>query len=271
MSARADGSCYETNLNRRADRVAAAAIVARVRLYDDLTPWYRLVDPPQDHEGEAAVYARALTSALAGTGHTLLELGAGAGHNALFMKRRFRCTLTDISPAMRALSRELNPECEHLAGDMRTLRLDRQFDAVFVHDAVCYMTTARDLEQAVATAFAHTRPGGAALFAPDYVRERFRETSTLLTADDGPRSLRGVEWAWDPDPNDTRYTVEYTFLLRDGLDVGAAVDRHIEGLFSIDEWTGILESAGYEVSMIERPLDDDDQTDRVFVCRRPGR
>ena len=123
------------------------------------------LDPPRDHEDEAGVYTRALVEAAAGPAATLLELGAGAGHNALYMKRRFRCTLTDISPAMQALSRSLNPDCEHLPGDMRTLRLGRQFDAVFVHDAVCYMTTVDDLRQTAATAFAHTRPGGIALFA----------------------------------------------------------------------------------------------------------
>ena len=32
------------------------------------------------------------------------------------------------------MSRSINPECEHVQGDMRTLRLGREFDAVFVHD-----------------------------------------------------------------------------------------------------------------------------------------
>lgn len=239
-----------------------------MRIYDDLTPWYRLIDPPADHLDEATAYTRALTGAVSGGAESLLELGAGAGHNALFMKQQFRCTLTDISPRMQALSRELNPDCEHLPGDMRSLRLGRQFDAVFVHDAVCYMTSLDDLAQVAATAFIHTRPGGAALFAPDYVRERFAETSTLLTADDGVRSMRGVEWAWDPDPADTRYLVEYTFLLRDGQEVAAAQDHHEEGLFSIAEWTSTFERAGYIVSLIERPLDEDGQTDRVFLCKK---
>ena len=241
-----------------------------MRLYDDLTSWYRLVDPPQDHEDEATVYARALADALGTDGGTLLELGAGAGHNALYMKRRFRCTLTDISPPMQALSRDLNPECEHILGDMRSLRLERQFDAVFVHDAVCYMTTASELEQAAATAFLHTRPGGAALFAPDYVRERFKDTASLMTADDGHRSLRGVEWAWDPDPADTQYQVEYSLLLRDDATMISVTDRHVEGLFSIEEWTRTLEGAGFSVELVERPLDEDGQTDRVFLCRRPA-
>jgi hypothetical protein len=37
---------------------------------------------------------------------------------------------------MLGLSRALNPECEHLAGDTRTLPLGRTFDAVLVHDAI---------------------------------------------------------------------------------------------------------------------------------------
>src|SRR5262245_12400426 len=108
-------------------------------LYGELTPWYRLLDPVADHADEAAAYVRALEGAGAPRGGTLLELGAGAGGNAFFVKRNFRCTLTDLSPEMLALSRALNPECEHLPGDMRTLRLARQFDAVMVHDAVAYM------------------------------------------------------------------------------------------------------------------------------------
>src|SRR5690606_12595145 len=97
----------------------------------------------------------------------------GGGNNASHLKAHARLTLVEPSEGMRAVSRALNPECEHLDGDMRTVRLGRTFDAVFVHDAVAYMTTEADLRRAMATAFLHTRPGGAALFAPDHVRETF--------------------------------------------------------------------------------------------------
>jgi hypothetical protein len=41
---------------------------------------------------------------------------------------------------MLALSMTVNPECEHIEGDMRTLRLGHTFDAVFLHDAVMSLT-----------------------------------------------------------------------------------------------------------------------------------
>jgi SAM-dependent methyltransferase len=239
-----------------------------VRLYADLAEWYRLLDPPDSHADEAAAFERALGGAI-GTGPaTLLELGAGAGHNAVHLKRRFRCTLSDPSAPMTALSQALNPECDHASGDMRTLRLGRSFDAVLVHDAVMYMTTAADLRLAVETAFAHTRPGGAAVFAPDCTRETFLEATGLHQADDGERSLRCLEWSWDPDPGDETVLTEYALLLRQGTDVRAVHDRHVEGVFPRALWLATFAAAGYRAETFARPIGDG-AFDQVFLCRRP--
>jgi trans-aconitate methyltransferase len=185
------------------------------------------------------------------------------------MKRWYRCTLSDVAPAMLARSRTLNPECEHVAGDMRTLRLGRAFDAVLVHDAVVYMVSEDDLRAAALTAFVHTRPGGVAIFAPDCVRETFRDSTELYQEADGARALRCVEWTWDPDPTDDTYAVDYAFLMRQGGVVKAAHDHHVEGLFSRDTWTRVLEGAGYLVEPLSRPVGEG-EFDQVFLCRRLG-
>jgi hypothetical protein len=75
-------------------------------LYGELVPWYRLLDPPADHLDEATSYREALERAAGPGAETLLELGAGAGHNAFYLKDRFRCTLTDIAePCRRSAAR----------------------------------------------------------------------------------------------------------------------------------------------------------------------
>jgi trans-aconitate methyltransferase len=239
-----------------------------VRLYDDLVSWYRLLDPPDDHAEEAAAFETALVDAIGPGPATLLELGAGAGHNAVHLKRRFRCTLSDPSEPMTALSRAQNPECAHVPGDMRTLRLGRTFDAVLVHDAVMYMTSAADLRRAVETAFAHTRPGGAAVFAPDCTRETLVEATALIEGDDGDRSLRCLEWSWDPDAADDTFRTEYGLLLRKGADVTAVHDVHVEGVFARAVWEETLAAAGYRVETFARPIGDG-RSDQVFLARRP--
>ncbi len=238
-------------------------------LYCDLVPWYRLMDPPESHAGEAACYQAAFERAVSPRPTTLLELGAGAGHNASYLKRRFDCTLSDISEEMLALSRALNPECEHVVGDLRTLRLSRTFDAVLLHDAVSYMTCEEDLRAAMASAFAHTRPGGAAIFAPDCLRESFHERWGVIQGDDGPRALRCLEWHHDPDPNDQTYVVDFAFLLRDGQSIQSVHDRHVQGLFARDTWLRLLVEAGYRADIIARPLDEAGRFDEIFLGRRP--
>ena len=217
------------------------------KLYDQLSSWWALLSPPSDYADEAEFYARELIAAASEPAHTLLELGSGGGNNASYMKKHFHMTLVDLSPGMLSVSRNLNPECEHIQGDMRTVRLGRQFDRVFIHDAIVYMTTISDLRKAIETAFLHCRPGGAALFAPDHVRETFRPYTDHGGCDGEDRGLRYLEWTWDPDPTDSTYLVDFAYLLRDrDGDMRVEHDRHLEGLFGRNEWLQLLTEAGFQ-------------------------
>jgi SAM-dependent methyltransferase len=221
-------------------------MTARPRLYGDLAPWFPLLTAPEEYADEAEIYRGLLEEATDEPVRTVLELGSGGGNNASHLKRHFDMTLTDLSAEMLDLSRTLNPECEHVEGDMRTIRLGREFDAVFVHDAIDYMTIRTDLRAAMETAYVHIRPGGVALFVPDFVRERF-EPRTSHGGNDGPsRALRYLEWDWDPDPEDETYLVDFAVLLReeDGS-IRVEHDRHECGVFARDTWLGLLADVGF--------------------------
>ncbi|MEZ4302059.1 MAG: class I SAM-dependent methyltransferase [Polyangiaceae bacterium] len=221
------------------------------KLYSELAPWWPLMSSPSEYAEEAAIYSGILRSRGDAPCETLLELGSGGGNNASHIKSHFRMTLTDLSPGMLEVSRALNPDCEHHQGDMRSLRLARQFDRVLIHDAICYMLTEADLRAAVETAYLHTRPGGAALFCPDHVTDTFTPATDHGGNDDGPRGLRYLEWAYDPDPTDTTVAVDYAYLLRDPDGTTRAVhDRHIEGLFPRATWLRVLTDVGFQAEMI---------------------
>jgi Methyltransferase domain len=255
------------------------------KMYDELASWWPLLSPASEYEEEAAFYRTALEAACerspreanAGGAQAppprlqVLELGSGGGHNASHLKAHWEMVLVEPSSGMRAVSEALNPECEHLAGDMRTVRLGRQFDAVFVHDAVSYMTTEADLGNAIATAFEHCKPGGAALFAPDYVRENFKPLAAHGGSDAGMRGLRFLSWTWDPDATDTTYLTDYAYLLRspDGR-IRVEHDRHVEGLFARADWLRLLTEAGFQARAI--PLEHSELepgSHEIFVAKRP--
>lgn len=220
------------------------------RLYDELAGWMPLLSPPEDHAEEAERYRDLLVAECAPRKpRTLLELGSGGGNNASFLKKHLELTLVDASAAMLEVSRKLNPECEHRLGDIRTVRLGREFDAVFVHDAVAYLTDETALRLALETAFVHCTHGGAALFAPDFVRETFRPGVSCGGRDLDGRSLRFLEWTHES--TESTYRVDFALLVcdRDGV-MRCEFDRHQCGLFSRAEWLRYLGEAGFEARVV---------------------
>jgi SAM-dependent methyltransferase len=239
--------------------------------YGELAPWWPLISPPEDYANEAIEIARVLDTAGIPV-RKVLELGSGGGCNASHLKRQFTMTLTDLSSEMLAVSSRLNPECEHHQGDMRSLRLDRPFDAVFIHDAVDYMTTKRDLRQALTTAFEHCRPGGIAVLLPDCTRETFDPDTNHggTDASDG-RGVRYLEWSSDPDPHDTWALTEYTFVLREpGGSVRAVHETHRFGLFSRDDWLRVLADTGFKARTVDERTTEDRVPRTFFVGVRPA-
>lgn len=237
-------------------------------MYTDLASWFHLLSAPEEYAEEAGVFRDAILAAAATRPRTLLELGSGAGNNASHLERDFACTLVDPAEGMLDLSRALNPGCEHVGGDMRTVRLGRTFDVVFVHDAVMYMTHEADLRLAMETAFAHAHPGTIALFVPDCVRETFVPGTDHGGNDGDGRAMRYLEWCWDPDPSDTTYTVDYAYLLREGERAWTVHDRHIEGLFPRATWLALLADVGFDARALPRPDGVDDLGEMFVAVRR---
>jgi SAM-dependent methyltransferase len=241
-----------------------------VKLYSELAPWFHLLTHPKDYEEEADFTVRLIEAVVEGEAKTLLELGSGGGNNASYLKRRFECTLTDLSPQMLELSRSINPECEHLEGDMRTLRLGRTFDAVFVHDAIAYITTEDDLRATIETAAAHVRPGGTVVLTPDTTNERLHG-DTEHGGHDGEdgRSLRYVMWTHEAEPGATTYETEFAILLREpGKATRVEYDRHLVGVFPDATWGRLIEEAGLE--LVDPSVEDPNADEHaVFVARKP--
>lgn len=226
-------------------------------LYYRLADWWPAISPPSEYAEEATLYVDMIRSAAHTPVREVLELGSGGGNNASHMKRTLTLTLVEPADRMRGLSRTLNPECEHVAGDMRSVRLGRTFDAVFIHDAVMYMTTENDLRAALATAAAHLAPGGVALVVPDATAETFEEATEHGGGEDGSgRRARYLMWTLPPEPDEISFETHYAFLLRetDGS-VSVVHDVHREGLFGRARWLRLFEDVGLSATLVSRKIE----------------
>jgi SAM-dependent methyltransferase len=215
-------------------------------LYREFADWWPLLSTPEDYVEEADFFFNLFLKTSSTFPQTLLELGSGGGNNASHLKHHFQMTLVDLSSGMIEVSRRLNPECEHIQGDMRAIRLMQEFDLVFIHDAVMYMTTEADLARVIETAYVHCKLGGVTLFVPDHVKESFRPSTKQGGQDGELRSMRYLEWTWDPDPADSTYLCDFVYLLRDETgEVRCEYDRHEFGLFSRNVWKRLFEQVGF--------------------------
>jgi hypothetical protein len=234
-------------------------------MYGELARWWPLISPTDEYVDEAADLLPDLLAAINPPPKMLLELGSGGGSFACQLKKHIHMTLSDRSEQMLAVSRTINPELEHIPGDMRTLDLGRTFDVVLIHDAIMYMTDGTSVRAAIATAAKHCRPGGAVILMPDYVKEQF-EPSTSCGGHDAPdgRGLRYLEWTWDPNPNDDTIETSYTFVLRENGKLSVELEHHQCGLFARERWFQWLREAGFKPSSRLDPWDRDVMTGRNF-------
>jgi len=219
------------------------------KLYTELAAWWPLFSSPENYAEEAAWMLDEIKKTLGCNPATILELGSGGGNTASHLTAYSQMTLVDLSGSMLEVSRHLNPDAQHVAGDMRTVRLGRTFEAVLIHDAIMYLTTESDLEAALATARVHLRDNGALIVLPDYVTETFApkcETGGRDAADGSGRGLRYFAWSHAPAVAATVHDVDYAILLRaeDGS-VRVVHDRHTLGLFPRKIWCEAFNRAGF--------------------------
>ena len=199
---------------------------------------------------------------------TLLDIGCGGGKNVLNLKRDFSVTGLDVSPTMLAQAKVLNPECTFVQGDMRTLRLNRTFDAVLMDDAIAHMNCRTDVVAAIRAAYAHLNPGGVLVVTPDQTLEAFQQNKTTAT----PATRDGVdvvfiENVYDPDPTDEQYETTIVYLIRDHGSLRIETEHWTMGVFSLDTWRQVLRDTGFQVH--EGPYRPGDDEYAVFACVKP--
>ena len=218
------------------------------RLYTDLAWVWPFVSPPEDYPEEVETFRARFGRHGVPDGAPVLHLGCGGGSIDWHLKRHYRVTGVDVSSGMLAHARSLNPEVEYLEGDMRDVRLGREFGAVLLHDAVAYMTTPADLRAAYTTAAAHLAPGGVLVTLPEELRSRFRQHRVQSeTHARGDVSVTTVEVDYDPDPADTSFESTYMFLIRQpGRPLQIEIDTHLVGLYDVDQVLTVLREAGFD-------------------------
>ena len=262
------------------------------RMYDDFAHLWPLISHHSDYEFEAKHWRAALTAELGEGRLRILELGVGGGnnlHHILYPQCDGRpsqdaacngehmrqdspahdAVVVDPSEKMLANCKRLNPTVEQHIGEMQTVRLDsdEEFDAVLIHDAVCYLKSEDEIRATLDTARAHLRQGGVLIMAPDWYTETYPGTrlDAGIRRDVSPE-FASIEYDHDPDPDDTTLESVFIYIIKnaDGS-VRVEEDRHITGIFPIGVWLRLMEQAGFRAKRLPYPVHEDGRDGWLLV------
>ena len=186
---------------------------------------------------------------------SILDLGCGTGGHALPLAGKgYAVTGVDLSPAMLAIAGEKAQtngiKVEWQTGDIRTIRLQRTFDAVISMFAVIgYQTENQDVSDAFETARIHLEPGGLVIFdvwfGPAVLTDR--PTDRIRIVDQGDtRVIRFSQPEFDLMCHTV--SVNYSLLqLREDVILRRVTESHKMRFFFPQELSYFLSQAGFRV------------------------
>jgi ubiquinone/menaquinone biosynthesis C-methylase UbiE len=170
---------------------------------------------------------------------TLLHLGSGAGGHDRIFKRHFTVTGVDLSLGMLNKARVAHPDIEYLEGDMRTLRLNRQFDVVVIPDSIDYMASQDDLRLAIQTAVAHLKTSGVLLVVAK-TEETFQNNNFAYTGEKDGVHVTLLENNYINPFRPNIYEATFVYLIRQQGELTIHTDHQVLGLFSHATWEKVF-------------------------------
>lgn len=227
------------------------------KVFDAYAMYYDLLYRDKDYLGESQFVQKLLLQHDVATGD-ILELGCGTGKHAHTLAHMgYNIHGVDLSSSMVAGAISLIPSdlAENIIfeeGDVRTLKLDRKFDAVIsLFHVASYQTTNQDIAAMLHTASKHLNSGGIFIFdfwyGPAVLTDR-PSIRVKRMENEVVSITRIAEPIMHPNENlvDVNYTV--SIFNKDSGVTQSIQESHSVRYFFAPELSLMLEIAGFEIS-----------------------
>lgn len=255
-----------------ADRHAEVAYEQIAPVYDDFTSHHNYREWIDD--------LLRLGSAHGLRGDTVLDVGCGTGKGFMpLLDLGWQVTGVDISPSMVELARaKAGPEVRIEVADMRELPAYGRFDLVLcLDDAINYLHSAAELEQALRGMAANLAPDGVLIFDSNTLttyRTFFAER--VVVESHGRRLIWQGHTGGQVEPGQISEATFEVEPLAPGTDPPIRAETHRQRHHPEPELRAALTAAGLEVAGLygcttdgvpRQPVDENTHTKSIYVAR----
>lgn len=224
--------------------------------FSDYSKYYDLLYRDKNYEEEASY----IKSLLVRTGlpiSNILEFGCGTGkHGRLLSENGYMVHGIELSEEMLSIARELQTECFNCyQGDIRTINMDRKYDAVVsLFHVMSYQITNSSVQAVFDRARKHLVNKGVFIFDFWYTPAVFSLKPAVRIKrmnDDFIKVTRIAEPTIYP--NENRVDVKYTIYIEDAGEENISVltEEHPMRHFSIPELSLFAQNSGFKLLSAE--------------------
>ncbi len=216
-------------------------------VYNELAWTDNVLACPESYEEEAMNYVTLIKDFISVPFPTMLHLGCGAGGHDFHFKKHFQVTGVDLSQGMLDLAKKTNTDVTYVFGDMRSISLNKKFDAVVIPDSIAYMSTLEDLKLTLKNAASHLKTGGVLLVVA-HTKEEFKENNFAYTG--AKEDIHITLFENNHIVSDSTYEAMMVYLIRQGGETSIYHETHTLGLFPYEQWLSIFKACQLKVDEI---------------------
>ena len=175
-----------------------------------------------------------------------LDVACGTGKHLSHVPARFQTEGVELDPDMHAIAAKRLPDSRIHLGDMRSFRLERQFEVITcLFSSIGYMTEPEDLDAAVANMALHLRTVGVLFIEPWFMPQQFFDGHVGMDSHDGERlKIARIGRSWTEGPISC---MEMHHLVGTPDGVQYFTEVHRLGLYTDHEYRAAFERCGVSV------------------------
>jgi len=184
---------------------------------------------------------------------TLLDVGCGTGKHLYFLQEHYQVEGLDISPQMLKIARNRFPDIPFHEGSMLNFDLQKKFDVITcLYASLTLVKTLDNVKKAIACMVRHLTDGGILLIEPWWSPENLWEGKLISSFTDEPELKIACMYIIRREGRLSIYDMHYMVGTPKGIKY--FIEREELGLFTREEYTEALETAGLEVSYYDTDL-----------------